>query len=59
VIFFSRMNQLSTVLIAGSFLSPDDPGAKLSAFSAPTAENENAMKGGYAALITAKKLKER
>jgi hypothetical protein len=53
------LKTLTFHLFAGNFLHPEDPGAKLSSFSAPTEGNENAMKSGYAALVTAKKLKER
>lgn len=43
----------------GEVLSPDDPGAKLSIFSAPHFPEDQSNRAAYAALYAAKKLKER
>lgn len=45
--------------LRGDVLSPDDPGSKLSLFSAPHDPFDQSYKAAFAALYTAKKLKER
>lgn len=43
----------------GEILAPDEPGAKLSMFSAPYFPDDQSARAAYAALYAAKKLKER
>lgn len=43
--------------ISGIFLPKDHPGAKLSAFGAPTDEPNDSERGAYAALYVAKKMR--
>lgn len=43
----------------GEVLSPEDPGAQLSMFSAPHFPSDQSSRAAYAALYAAKKLKER
>lgn len=43
----------------GEILGPDEPGSKLSLFSAPHFDDDQSTRAAYAALYAAKKLKER
>lgn len=57
-IFINSIVSVIFLNLSGIFLPKDHPGAKLSAFGAPTDDTNDAERGAYAALFVAKKMRK-